>query len=257
MIDETRTKAFVCIVTQLAKDADGKKVRLSQLIDRLVKLKWHPIQQRLLSAIINDDPTAMPTIYSNLSWPVFTHPRDSNRLVSRGKGDSYDENADDLRTEAPAVQACALAMGEEGPRALLYRYAGKLLKAITHALRELDCFQCEYRSWSYVDEEVVAESLVAAFAKDKESVGAGAPEKETETVAGFWEVKQLLSKSVREAIEAKRAVASAAVVTGLPAKGNLNNRAQPVKVSQVGIPRVRACEAAGWKFAIKGSDSSA
>lgn len=174
--DEARSKAFVRIATQLAKDPEGRKVRLPKLIDLLVKFNWHPPQQKLLDAIINDDPSSMPTLHTNLSWPEFTHPRNSNRLVSRGKGDSYDENAENLREKAPTLQACALAMGEEGPRALLYRYGGQLTRAFAHGLREFDFSQWAYRSWRYVDDEVVAQSLVAAVKKDQERIDAGVQE---------------------------------------------------------------------------------
>lgn len=69
-------------------------------------------------------------------------------------------------------------------------------------------------------------------------------------MAGFWEIRELLPKPAR-LIEFKRATASGPMVSGLEAKGNLNKRAKPVKVSQVGILRVRAYEAAKRKFRIR------
>ncbi|PWN27425.1 hypothetical protein BDZ90DRAFT_177946 [Jaminaea rosea] len=183
-----KTKAFVKVATDLSKPDDKPgKPPLQHLLQHLATMPLHATHVAFLQRIAADDPARLPLVQTAVDWPTFKVPNASRRVRSAGKGDSYEENVDDLLGKAIALRACLRACGPDvGKSALICRYGPHRLRNFVHALRDYDGEMWGHKKWQYLADERICEIIATTFANDEE------------TEPGHWTVSALITAEDRE-----------------------------------------------------------
>lgn len=166
-----KTKAFVKVATDLSKPDDKPgKPRLQHLLQHLATIPLHTTHVAFLQRIAADDPARLPLVQTAVDWPTFKVLNASRRVRSAGKGDSSEENVEDLLGKAIALRACLRVCGPGvGKSALIYRYGPRRLRNVVYALRDYDGEMWEHKKWQYLSDEHVGEILASIFANDEET----------------------------------------------------------------------------------------